>query len=234
MLDSGPMFHRVGGLPRTSGLAALALCVVVGATGCKKKKSHGDEDTVAGSGVLKTVEKAVPPFTSLHLSTVSEGTYTVGEPKVTLRGDDNLLPLIRVESTPDHLVLRQEATIKPGIKLTTDISGPVPTELIVDITARLTVEGLKAGKLTIRTSGTAKLTASGTADEIVVIAAMASQVDFTHLAVRKAKVTAIKAAQVRLGYVEELDVETRAAARVSYMGDPKITRSEGRPPIKQN
>ena len=39
---------------------------------------------------------------------------------------------------------------------------------------------------------------------------------------------------VELGYVEELDVETRGAARVSYMGDPKITRSEGRPPAKRS
>jgi len=42
------------------------------------------------------------------------------------------------------------------------------------------------------------------------------------------------AANVQLGYVEELDVETRGPARVSYMGDPKITRSVGRPPSKQN
>lgn len=224
------------GFRKTSGLAALALCVVVGATGCKKKtKARGGEDGVPGNGVLKTVEKPVPPFTSLHLSAVSEGKYSIGEPKVTLRGDDNLLPLIRVDSTPGHLVLDQKETLKPAIKLTTDISGPPDlTELIVDVTARLTVEGLKAGKLAVRTSGVGRLTASGSADEIVIDAAMVSQIDFTHLAVRKAKVTAVKAAQVRLGYVEELDVETRAAARVSYMGDPKITRSLGRPPIKQN
>jgi len=235
MLSSGAMFERLGGFTRSFQLAALALCVVVGATGCKKKKPHGDEDNVTGSGVLKTVEKPVPPFASLHLSTVSEGKYTIGEPKVTLRGDDNLLPLIRVDSTPGQLVVSQEKTFKPAINLTTDIAGPPDlTELIVDITARLTVEGLKAGKLTVKTSGVGKLTASGSADEIVIEAAMASQIDLTHLAVRKAKVTAIKAAQVRLGYVEELDVETRAAARVSYMGDPKITRSVGRPPIKQN
>ncbi|HEX5099698.1 MAG TPA: hypothetical protein VFV94_09375, partial [Polyangiaceae bacterium] len=68
------MFHGVGSFRRTSSLAALALCVVVGATGCKKKtKARGDEDGVPGSGVLKTLEKPVPPFSSLHLSTVSEG-----------------------------------------------------------------------------------------------------------------------------------------------------------------
>lgn len=234
MLDSGPMFDPVGGLRSSPRLVALALLVVLGATGCKKKKPHGDEDAVAGSGVLKTLEKPVPPFTSLHLSTVSEGKYTIGEPKVTLRGDDNLLPLIQVTSTPDHLVVKQDKTLEPNIKLTTDISGPVPTELIVDVTAKLTVEGLKADHLVVRTAGVGQLAASGSADEIVVVAELASRIDFTHLAVRKAKVTASKAAVVRLGYVEELDVETRAAARVSYMGDPKITRSVGRPPFKQN
>jgi len=229
------MFDRVGGRRNVSRLAALALCVVVAATGCKKKKkAEDDEAPVVGSGVLKTLEKPVPPFTSLHLSTVSEGTYTVGEPKVTLRGDDNLLPLVLVESTPDHLVLRQDQALKPAIKLTTEISGPVPTELIVDVTAKLTLEGLKAGHLNVRTAGVAQLTAAGSADELVVTAELASRIDFTHLAVRKAKVTAVKAAVVRLGYVEELDVETRDAARVSYMGDPKITRSVGRAPLKQD
>lgn len=233
MLETRPMFDCVGGLRRSSRLAALGLLVVLGATGCKKKKKAEADETVTGSGILKTVEKPVPPFTSLHLSTVSESTYTIGAPKVTLRGDDNLVPLIFVESTPDHLVLRQDKSLKPAIKLTTDISGPVPTELIVDVTAKLTVEGLKAGSLAVRTAGVAQLTASGSADEIVVTAELASRIDFTRLAVRKAKVTASKAAQVRLGYVEELDVETRAAARVSYIGDPKITRSVGRAPIKQ-
>jgi hypothetical protein len=38
---------------------------------------------------------------------------------------------------------------------------------------------------------------------------------------------------VELGYVEELDVETRGVARVSYMGEPKLTRVEGRPPSKR-
>jgi hypothetical protein len=201
---------------------------------CKKKKPAEDADAIVGNGVAKTEERILAPFTSLHFGAVLEGTYKVGAPRVALRGDANVLPYIQIETTPDHVWFKQDATIKPAMKLTADISGPQLSEIIVDVASRLSVEGLRAERLRVRGAGAARLEASGSADELVVEAGMVANIDLRHLAVRKAKVTANKAAQVQLGYVEELDVETRAAARVSYMGDPKITRSEGRPPTKQN
>lgn len=218
--------------PQLLGAALLAL--VLALPGCKKKKPAEDPDAVVGNGVAKTEERTLAPFTSLHFGTIMEGKYTIGAPRVSLRGDANLLPHIQIESTPDHVWIKQDTAIKPAMKLTADISGPSLSEIIVDVTSRLSVEGLHAEHLKVRGAGAARLEASGSAGELVVEAGMVAQLDLRHLAVRKAKVTADRAAQVQLGYVEELDVETRAAARVSYMGDPKITRSEGRPPVKQN
>jgi len=215
-------------------LAAVLLTLLFVATGCKKKKAAGDADALEGNGVSQTEERPLAPFTSLHFGTILEGKYTVGEPRARLHGDANLLPHIRIESTPDHVWFKQDTTLKPAMKLTADISGPQLSEVIVDIASRLSVEGLRAEHLRVRGAGAARLEASGSADELVVDATLAAQLDLRHLAVRKAKVTANGAARIQLGYVEELDVETRAAARVSYMGDPKITRSEGRPPSKQN
>ena len=218
--------------PWLLGAALLALSLAL--PGCKKKKSAEDGDAVVGNGVAKTEERTLAPFNSLHFGTILEGKYTVGPPRVSLRGDANLLPLIRIESTPDHVWFKQEKTLKPAMRLSAEISGPPLNEILVDIASRLNVEGLHAAHLHVRGAGAAQLEAAGSTDELVAEASMVAKLDLRHLAVRKAKVTASGAAQVQLGYVEELDVETRGPARVSYMGDPKITRSEGRPPAKQN
>lgn len=222
--------------PRRPWLLGAALVVFASfAPGCKKKAHSGDDpNAILGNGVTQTVERGLPPFTSLHFGTVMEGTYKSGDPHVTLRGDANLLPHIQVETTPDHVWIKQDATLKPAMKLTAEITGPQLNEVIVDIASRLKVEGLRADHLHVRGAGASRLEMSGGADELVVDAALAAQLDLTRFPVRKAKITAAGAAVVQLGYVEELDVETRAAARVSYMGDPKITRSEGRPPSKRN
>jgi hypothetical protein len=221
--------------PRRPWLLGAALAVVLCVTpGCKKKKTPGDDpDAVKGDGVAKTLERDVPPFTSLHFGAILEGTYKIGAPHVALHGDANLLPHVQIETLPGHLWLKQDQTLKPAMKLTADVTGPQLTELIVDIASRLTVEGLRTERLRIRGAGAARLEAAGSADELVLDATHAAHLDLTRFAVRKAKVIASGGASVQLGYIEELDVETRGAARVSYMGDPKITRSEGRAPAKQ-
>jgi len=215
-------------------LRVALLALVLALPGCKKKKPADDADAAIGNGIAKTEERTLAPFTSLHFGTILEGKYTVGAPRVILRGDANLLPLILIDSTPDHVSFKQEKTLKPAMKLTAELSGPPLNEIIVDIASKLRVEGIHAANLHVKGAGAARLEASGSAEELVVEAAMVADIDLSHLAVRKAKVTASKAARVQLGYVEELDVETRGAARVSYMGDPKITRSEGRPPSKHD
>jgi hypothetical protein len=167
-------------------LIGAALVVVLSATpGCKKKKKPEDDaKAVKGDGVAQTLERDLKPFSSLHLGTILEATYKIGPPHVALRGDANLLPHIQLETTPDHLSISQDATLKPAMKLTADISGPQLNEIIVDIASQLTVEGLHAEHLHVRGAGAGRLVATGSADELVLEAALAARLDLTHFPVR--------------------------------------------------
>jgi len=209
-------------------LGLLALWAV--APGCKKK---GDE-TVEGNGVAKTEQRQVPPgLSSLRVGGVLHATYTVGAPRVELRGDANLLPLIVMDTSAGRLSLAQEQTLKPTMTLGATIVGPELTEITADTASQVTVEGIRANRLRVRTAGAARLTVKGSVEELEVSAVLASQLDLTELSVRKAHVVSEKAARVNLGYVEELDVESKGASMVTFTGDPKITRTVGRRPVQR-
>lgn len=209
------------------GLVALA---VTAASGCKKKESEVTE----GSGVAKTAERQVPPgLSSLRVGGVLHATYAIGAPHLELRGDDNLLPLVVVDTSSGRLSLSQDRTLKPKMTLGAAIAGPQLTEIVADTASRLSVEGIRGERLRVRTAGAATLTVKGSVEELEVSAVLASQVDLTGLTVRKARIVTEKAARVNLGYVEELDVESKGGSFVTYTGDPKITLKGGRPPLRR-
>jgi putative autotransporter adhesin-like protein len=215
--------------PRWTLLALATLSFV--APACKK---NGDDAVVEGSGVVKTEERPVPPgLSSLRVGGVVQATYTVGPPHLELRGDANLLPLIVMDTSAGRLSLDQERTLKAKMALSATIAGPQLVEIVAGAASRLTVEGIRGDRLKVRAGGAANLTIKGSVDELEVSAVLASQLDLTGLSVRKARVVSDKAARVNLGYVEELDVESKGVSTVTFTGDPKITRTVGRHPLQR-
>jgi hypothetical protein len=215
------------GLPtRRPLLALLVVSCLLAAPACKKKKDGAP--ALEGNGVAKTEARSITSFTSLQVGGIVQATYTVGSPRLELHGDANLLPEVQAEVAAGRLALTQKQTLKPSMTLSATIAGPELEEIIAAMASRVTVQGIHAKHLVIRGGGAAKLTVTGSAEDIDVSAEMASQLDLSGLSVGRARVSAATAARVYLGYVEELDVETRAAARVSYTGDPKIARNVGR------
>jgi hypothetical protein len=216
---------------RGAALAAVAATALLLA-GCKKKPPAANP-AVEGNGVATTLERPVAPFTSLHVGGVIQATFAPGTPHLALHGDSNLLPLLEVDEASGDLWLKQPRTFNPKMTLRAEITGPTPTVIVADVASHLEVNGMSAERLQVRGAGAARLVITGSARELEVTAALASVIDLTHLSAAKARVVASTAARVDLGYVEELDVETRDRARVSYTGDPKLTRSVGRGAVKR-
>ena len=215
--------------PRRVVLGLFALWVL--ASGCKKRD---DDAAVQGNGVAKTEERPVPAgLASLRVGGLLHATYTVGAPHLDLRGDANLLPLILMDTSAGRLTLTQNQTLKPKMTLSATIAGPQLTEIVADMASQLTVEGIRGDRLKVRTAGAANLTVKGSVEELEVEALLATKLDLTALSVRKARIVTDKAARVNLGYVEELDVESKGASIVSYTGDPKFTRTVGRRPVRR-
>lgn len=212
-------------------LGGWLVVAAVAAAGCAKKPKA--EPALDGSGVPKALERDVAPFTALHVGGVVEAKVTVGKPHLLLRGDDNLVSALEVTSTEGRLALVQPAAFKPKMTLSAELSTPELGEIIVDVASRTVVEGLHAQKLTVRGGGAARLSLSGTVDELDLASRGVTAFDLTRLAVHRARVKVLDATKVTFGSVEELDVETHGAAFVSYQGETKITRSVGRAPSRQ-
>ncbi|HEV8547493.1 MAG TPA: DUF2807 domain-containing protein [Polyangiaceae bacterium] len=208
------------------------LVAAVVAAGCAKKPPKAEE-VLEGSGVPKTLERDLAPFTALHVGGVVEAKVTLGKPHLLLRGDENLVSALEVTAAGERLALVQPTAFKPKMTLSAEISGPELAEIIVDVASRTTVEGLHAQKLSVRGGGAARLSLAGTVDELTLASRGVVAFDLTNLAVRRARVKVLDAVSVTFGSVEELDVETHGAALVSYQGETKVTRSVGRAPSRR-
>jgi len=209
------------------------LAAAVAAAGCAKKPKEEPETRLEGSGVTKTLERELAPFPFLHVGGLVEAKVTIGKPHLTLRGDDNLVDALEVTAMDGHLSLVQPSVFKPKMTLSAELSTPELAEIIVDVASRTAVEGVRAQKLSLRGGGGARLSLTGTVDELELSARGVAAFDLKELAVHRARVNVVDAASVTFGSVEELDVETHGAARVSYQGETNITRSVGRPPSRR-
>jgi hypothetical protein len=207
----------------------FVLCAVfaVGTVGCEKNKPS---DTVEGNGVAASAERDVAPFSRVAVGSRIELDVTVGNAsKLELRGDRNLLPLVTSRSENGLLTLDVGKKIKPSMRLHARISVPRLDSASATKVARIDIQGLAADTFEANATDVAKLSAAGTAKALVLKGAVGASLDFSKVSAASATVRLEKAATARLGYLEELDVATKGATRVFYVGDPKIKKDVQKP-----
>jgi len=194
---------------------------------CEKKKPP---DALEGNGVAATVERDVAPFSRLAVGSRIELEVTIGKAsRLELNGDGNLLPHVTSRSENGLLTLDTDKRVKPSMRLRARISVPRLDSASGTKVARIDIQGLAADTFEAHATDVAKLSAAGTAKALVLKGAVAGSLDFSKVSAASATVRLEKAASVRLGYLEELDVATKGATRVSYVGDPKIKKDIEKP-----
>ena len=199
----------------------------IATVGCEKKKPS---DTVEGNGVSASAERDVAPFSRVAVSSRIELEVAVGKAsRLELRGDGNLLPLVTSRSENGLLTLDVGKKIKPSMRLHARISVPRLDSASATKIARIDIQGLAADTFEASVTDVAKLSAAGTAKALVLKGAQVGSLDFSKVSAASATVRLERAATARLGYLEELDVVTKGATRVSYVGDPKIKKDIEKP-----
>jgi hypothetical protein len=190
-------------------------------SGCEDEKKP--DAGLQGDGVAFNEARDVPPFTRLSVGSRIEATVAIGEAsKLELRGDKNLLPHVRAKVENGTLKLDTDVKVKPNIPLTVKLGVPRLDGATVSQAARLVIEKLSAQKFEARAAGGAKISASGSAQELVVDGVGAGQFDFTKLPVQSAVVRLELGSRAELGYVEKLDAKLSGATRLVYDGTPEI------------
>lgn len=206
-----------------------------------------DVDSILGSGVVVTEIREVGSFDGITIS--GEGTVVVVQadvPSVTVRSDDNLLPLITTEVSGSTLFLGKAPNapdLDPTDGVHVQIDAPFVSAIGITGAGSISVSDLTAERLLIRLAGTGNIDVTGLdatmlnvdgsgVGSITVAGRTNSQVVMVAgtVAYRSAELESVVAdidtnslATLVVRVREELDITLRGIGGVEYYGSPTVT-----------
>lgn len=199
---------------------AAALTAGLLFSGCRFAGFNGGG--VQGSGTAKTEQRNVSGFSKIdaggavHLEITMQKDFAVS-----VEADDNLLSLIKTETSGDTLKIYSESGISPKTKFNVKISMPELKDLDLSGASTAVASGVKTDSLEIKASGASKIKIDGEAKELNSEASGASGIDAEGLTVENADVEASGASSSTVSATNELKVDASGASTIYYTGEPK-------------
>jgi hypothetical protein len=207
----------------------------------------------AHGGSLATVERALPPFTKLHVAGIADIRLVQGAAdSVTLEGPENELARMRTEVRDGTLEianrgrtgffsfvfgggprpLRATVTFRElqgieasgAVKLRSDGLKADALKLAISGEGSLAMAGLDVRELAVVVSGAVKADIAGRATDQRIAISGAGAYRAAELASENAKVAVSGAGKVVVNASKTLKVDISGAGTVDYLGNPKVTQ----------
>lgn len=186
-------------------------------------KFHHLGASVTGSGVRKTQTLDLPTFKAIDMEGAVEIHATCQKAvSFEIEGDDNILPLIKVEVRDGVLRIRSEQNYNSREGVIVRLSVPNLESLKATGAGKFRIQDLKNDSFEVRSTGASNVTVTGETKSVEIRATGAGSIDAHNLHAQKANVSSVGAAKIDVFASEQLDATASGAATVSYSGDPKI------------
>ncbi|MBK7877336.1 MAG: DUF2807 domain-containing protein [Planctomycetes bacterium] len=203
--------------------ATLPACIIV--------VSDDGLDTWNGRALsstpTRTEVRATADFHALELHGSGRVEVRVGEAQsVVVTAEEALLPFLKTEVRDGTLVL-DRAPGAPSTRRTVQYTVTVPK---LDAAALLgsgdvRVSNAQGPSFRAAISGSGNLSASGSADELVVELDGSGDAHLSQLAAKNAKVRLAGSGDVHVAPIEALDVQLTGSGDVHYRGSPRVVQS---------
>jgi hypothetical protein len=192
---------------------------------------------VRGSGIVKTESRSATGFSSIAFN--SEGKVTVqqtGKESLTIRAEDNLLPLLKSQVT--------DGTLSIGTVNNTDINPTKPIEFVLEVKSlenfkmtgvgHIEAKGIQAKHMTIALTGVGDMTIEGAADSLDLHLEGVGSYEGKDFKTKQATVYSEGVGSAVLNVSDRLDASVSGVGAVEYIGSPKIQKSgQGLGQVKQ-
>jgi hypothetical protein len=216
-------------------LAIMLVNVTAISAGCRM---FGEQ----GNGNVIKQERTVPAFNAIRISGAFDLILSQGPTQsVTVKADENLMPIIRTEVKGDELIIENTKPIHNSHEMKVyvivkelkkiDISGAVDMETAGKLTLdELTIDGsgasdskmeLDVRKLDIDCSGGSKLKFSGTATNVKMDVSGAVDIYAYDLLTETFHLNISGAGNAQINVSKELSAEISGAGSVRYKGKPE-------------
>jgi hypothetical protein len=204
-------------MKRTVTISLFSLCLLLMLTAC----FHG----VRGSGVRKTEKRDLPAFTSIETSGAFEVKVDCQKPaSFEVETDDNLLPIVQTEVRDGVLRVTTTKSYRSNGGIVLRITVPDLARLKSTGAGKFDISNLKNDQFEIQSTGAATVVASGQSKSLTISSTGAGKIDAHDLRASDATVKVTGAAGVDVYATDELDVTVSGAGRVTYSGDPKVSK----------
>ena len=219
----------------TTTKLAVWVCTLVSMSGCMA--------VVQGNGVPREETREVGLFESIHVGHGFEAVATLGSPaRVTLSGDENVLPYIAatvanghlVVDAPDGTMLMTRIPVKvtlvsptltgvgaSGSSKVSAVASPTET-FTIDASgdSRITVQGIAAERLVAGGSGLSRLDVAGTARVAEISLSGGSSVDGQHLAAEAVQLDGSGASSGMVRASQQVTGQLSGASHFTVLGRP--------------
>jgi hypothetical protein len=200
-------------------IAIVLLGFLIASSACR----HLGKGGVQGSGVRKTETRDLAPFKSIQTA----GSYDVSitcqqAQRFEIEGDDNILPLIKTEVRDGVLHIHTDSGYNATKAVVVRVAVPDLERFSSAGADNVQIDKLKNDKLTLSSSGAAKMKASGATKSVDITSNGAGLIDTVTLLAERGKVTVAGAGNVEVFASQQLDVSVSGIGNVTYYGNPPV------------
>lgn len=234
-----------------AAFAAMAAPALAGATGGANpilaQFSFGGGPRVTGSGKVGEEVRPVSGFSGLVLRAPVDVTLKSADAeRVTLRGDDNILPLITTRIVNGQLEIdtqsrtsfstgtRPKATVEfrqldairvrsSGDVRVDTIQAPV-LEIVLGGSGDVALDRIDVNALAVSIAGSGDVTARGRAASVGIVVEGSGDVRLADVEARQAAVRLRGSGDVTVNATERLEVDLAGSGDVRYRGSPQVTK----------
>jgi hypothetical protein len=179
-----------------------------------------------GDGVAKTESRDVAAFDSIELSGVVQLEIVTGPlEKLSITGDDNLLPLLSTTVAGTKLTIKSTEAIHPKTPLVVTVHAPAVRAVDAAGVTTVHAAGIAVPTFALAMSGASKAELSGQVTSFQVTLSGAVHVRAKDLVAKDARVELSGAGNVELDATETLRATVSGAGAVRYRGSPKVEKS---------
>jgi Putative auto-transporter adhesin, head GIN domain len=197
-------------------LVLLALLLLAGCGG-----------STNGSGHVVTVTRDVAGFTSVDLKGAATVTVDVGRPvAVSIRGDDNVVPLITTSVRDGVLVIGSKHGFTTHHGLEIHVVTPALDGMKLAGSGTIVGNGIRATAFTVELLGTGTLDLAGTAGRLDATVAGVGSALLDHLVVRDAQVTLAGTGSALVHVTGTLDATVAGVGSIVYSGGPRQVKTQ--------
>ncbi|MBZ0232021.1 MAG: DUF2807 domain-containing protein [Deltaproteobacteria bacterium] len=182
---------------------------------------------IKGNGKAQTAQRAVPGFRALSVSGAIDVRVVVGgRQSVELRGDENVLPIIRTRVTNDTLVVDSTESYSSKVPLELRITVPALEALSASGACRGSIQGITGESFTLDASGATSFELAGATDRLRLDVSGSGTVGARRLVAASATVGVSGAGEIELTATSHLAASVSGAGSIDYWGNPgRVERS---------